>query len=383
MSSSAPTEPLEVLAWPYRETTNPYTRDLYDTMRGRWPGRVDVDDLRLTDAWRRHADVVHVHWPEAAVESSSTVRAALKVAALLTTLHLLRRRGATVVWTAHNLASHERRHPWLEAVLRRCFFPMVDGVIHLSPGSIVDVGREVPSLATTPSAVVRHGVNVADTRCCPSKQAARDALGIERGELVWLAVGTIRPYKEVPSLTRAFVAAELPSSRLVVAGRPTTPATEAAVVAAASGSPSVMLALGWLGPDEFATYVAAADVVVTGYQELHNSGVVISALARGRPVLSRRSSSTEDLQDLVGRDWLALVDGPPTSHTLQEHEPWARATRDGRPPLDRLRPEIIACETVEAYDRFVEARTAGRGPRVRSAPTGRAGDPPPSRGRSA
>jgi glycosyltransferase involved in cell wall biosynthesis len=350
------TKTLDVLAWPYRRSTNPYTRDLYDTMRDVGPRPVTVDDLRFTDAWRRNVDVVHVHWPEAAVESSSVARATLKTIALLGTLWLLRRRGAVLVWTAHNLASHERRHPRIEAALRQCFFAMVDGVIHLSPGSVDEVTRTVPALERTPAAVVRHGMNVTDGCPGPSKRAAREALGIGERALVWLVIGTIRPYKQVPALVRAFNAARLPASQLIVAGRPMTPATTAEVTAAASGSPCVLLALDWLSPADFARYVAAADVVVAAYEELHNSGVVISALAQGRPVLCRRSPATEDLQALVGSEWLALVDGPPTAALLEEHARWAGATRDPRPPLDELHPAVVARETLEGYERFIALR---------------------------
>lgn len=358
------TTSVDVLAWPYRRSSNPYTRDLYDTMVDRRPGRVSVDDLRFTDAWRRRVDVVHVHWPEAAVESSSAVRATIKTSVLLVTLLLLRHRGAVLVWTAHNLSSHERRHPWLEAALRRCFFAMVDGVIHLSPGSIAEVARSVPALDGTPFAVVRHGTNVTDRCPCPSKHEARDALAIDEGALVWLVIGTIRPYKQVAALVRAFVAARLPASRLVVAGRPMTPASATEVAAAADGSPDVLLALAWLSPADFARYIAAADVVVATYEEMHNSGVVVSALAHGRPVLCRRSAATEDLQTLVGAEWLALSDGPPTSQLLEAHAQWAGAPRGPRPRLDELRPDVVARETLEAYERFIalrRSRAARRG----------------------
>jgi glycosyltransferase involved in cell wall biosynthesis len=347
---------LEVLAWPYRRSTNPYTRDLYDTMRDVCPGRVKVEDLRFADAWRARVDVVHVHWPEAAVEATSTVRATLKTVALLGTLHLLRRRGAVLVWTAHNLRSHGNHHPWLEAALRRWFFPRVDGIIHLSPGSVADVVREIPSLEDTPAVVVRHGINRADTRSGASKRTARDALGINHCEVVWLSLGTIRPYKQVPSLIRAFVAARLPTARLVVAGRPITPEIAATIEVAASGAPSVTLALDWMSTACFETYVAAADVVVAAYQELHNSGVVISALARRRPVLCRRSSATEDLQELVGPEWVALVDGPLTPQLLLDHEQWASEARDRPPPLDRLQPATIARATLRAYEQFLTTR---------------------------
>ena len=347
---------VRVLAWPYRRSTNPYTRHLYDAMQEACAGRVHVEEFRFADAWRRRVDVVHVHWPEAAVESKSTMRAAVKCVALLATLHVLRRRGATIVWTAHNLRSHESHHPWLEALLRAQFFRLVEGVIHLSPGSVAEVGREIPAVHEKPAAVVRHGLGHAGGRTAPSRSAARAALGIEDGELVWLAAGAIRPYKQTPSLINAFIAADLPNARLIVAGRPTSSQMAAEVEAAASKSPVVSLLLGWMDEVTFANHLAAADVVVCCYAELLNSGVVVRALAEGRPVLCRRSCATEDLATMVGDEWVALLDHPLTANALGDHEPWARSTRSGPPDLEQLSPDTIARATLAAYEKFIDSR---------------------------
>ena len=350
---------LRVLAWPYRRAKNPYTRDLYDAMNEVSRGAVQIEDFRFGDAWRKRVDVVHVHWPEAAVESPSTVRAALKSVALVVTLHLMRRRGATIVWTAHNLHSHERHHPRLEAALRARFFRLVDGVIHLSPGSVGDVAREIPELDGKPVALVRHGIPRLDTQ--PSKQAARNTLGLDPCEVVWLTLGTIRPYKQVPSLIRAFGAARLRGSRLLVSGRPTPPEMADEMEAIASDLPDVTLTLGWMDDNTFATHLAAADALLACYAELHNSGVVVSALASGRPVLCRRSSATADLRELLGGEWVALLDGPLTPAVLREHEPWVRCQRDRPPALDQLHPDAIARATLDAYERFRRSRPATNG----------------------
>ena len=100
---------------------------------------------------------------------------------------------------------------------------------------------------------VRHdGPLIVEEAASTTVVGPGDALAIDGGALVWLVIGTIRPYKQVPALVRAFVAARLPASRLVVAGRPMTPASATEVAAAADGSPDVLLALAWLSPADFA-----------------------------------------------------------------------------------------------------------------------------------
>jgi glycosyltransferase involved in cell wall biosynthesis len=343
--------PLSVLAWPDRNTGNPYTGLLYDAVRDPPDRVVSVAEFSLQDAWRSRADVLHVHWPEGCVESPSTVRASAKTAAFLSTVAILRRRGTTVVWTCHNLASHETHHPRLERVLRDRFFSSVDGVIHLSTDSAEQSDDAIPQLIGTPRCVVRHG-HYRDLTARPYDRAdARRELGLDPEATVLAAVGHIRPYKNVPGLIDTFTAADPPGAHLLVAGNVREPGLRAAVERAA-GHPRVHLDLRWLTEDELALRLAASDAVVLPYRNLHNSGAAIMALSADRPVAISASGAIEDLASITGPEWTMPLEGELTTDQLAEVTRWAGRAREGRPDLSPLDWDAVAAETLAAYDRF-------------------------------
>ncbi len=347
--------PLSVLAWPDRKTGNPYTGLLYDAMRDRTDREVSVIEFSMGDAWRRRVDVLHVHWPEGCVESPSTARATAKTAAFLGTVAILRRRGTTVVWTCHNLESHESHHPRLEHQLRDRFFSSLDGVIHLSSDSAERSDDAIPQLAGTPRCVVRHGHYRTLVSRPPDRAEARRSLGIDPEATVLAAVGHIRPYKNVPGLIETFTAADLPGAHLLVAGDAREPELRAAVERAA-GHPRVHLDLRWLTDDELSVRLAASDAVVLPYRNLHNSGAAIMALSADRPVAISASGAIEDLASITGPDWTMPLENELTTDRLADIVRWASRTRDGRPDLDPLDWEVVAADTLAAYDRFRSPR---------------------------
>ena len=346
--------PLSVLAWPDRNTGNPYTGLLYDAMRARTDREVAVTEFSMADGWRQRADVLHVHWPDACVESSSTARATAKTAAFLGTVATLRRRGTTVVWTCHNLASHESHHPALERQLRSRFFSSVDGVIHLSTDSAERSDETIPELIGTPRRVVRHGHYRAVVADPPDRSDARRELGLDPEATVLAAVGHIRPYKNVPALIETFTATDPPDTHLLVAGNTREPGLRAAVERSA-GHPRVHLDLRWLTDDELALRLAASDAVVLPYRNLHNSGAAVMALSADRPVAISASGAVHDLASITGPEWTMALDGELTTQRLTEVVRWAGLHRDGRPDLGPLEWDVIAAETLAAYDHFRSA----------------------------
>ena len=191
---------MRVLAWP-KVSLNSYVEELYEAMVEADP-TVEVKPFKVLNAWRSSADLIHVHWPEAAYNSPSYIRSILKTSIVLVTLASHKVRGASVVWTCHNLKAHDQRHPRIEKVARAIFDRMIDGVIHLSPESLTAMA-DSPSLADKHACVVPHGMYVVDSTP-PSTAEARDALGLEPDVPVLGFVGLIRPYKNVTALIESF-----------------------------------------------------------------------------------------------------------------------------------------------------------------------------------
>jgi glycosyltransferase involved in cell wall biosynthesis len=177
------------------------------------------------------------------------------------------------VFTAHDLWAMLRRRPegW------RAVFDAVDRVVvHSRRGvdELTRVGVEDERVARIPHAVFR------------SERAPET--GASAGSTL-LFFGLVRSYKGIDLLLRALpeIARHVPEARLVVAGDPLDPVGSLRGLADRLGvDDRVEWRLSYHPDREIDALLAAAAVVVLPYRRrVDSSGVLASALGRGRPVL--------------------------------------------------------------------------------------------------
>jgi glycosyltransferase involved in cell wall biosynthesis len=343
---------LRVLAWPGlgARAKNPYTWLLYTHLAALG---VRVRDFTPARALRGGYDILHMHWPEKALNARSLpgrVAGAAAALAMLDAAHLHR---ARVVWTAHNAWPHESRHHRLEdwywsAVVRR-----VDGVIHPSAAGRRAAETRYPELVRRPQAVVPMGLYRGAYPDTISRAAARDSFGIPDGARVIAFLGLVRPYKDVPGLIRAVrtLPPESGSVVLLVGGAPHTPELAEEVRRAAGGDRRVHLTLQHVPDDDIQRYLRAADLVVLPFRDITNSGSALLALSFDRPVLVPARGAMGELQDLAGADWIRTYEGELTPDVLARALDWAvsRSVPPGAAPLEALEWPEIARQTLSAY----------------------------------
>ena len=56
-------------------------------------------------------DILHIHWPNNILTDRLWPRSAVKALLLQLALRWVRLRGRKVVWTAHDIVSHDQYHP--------------------------------------------------------------------------------------------------------------------------------------------------------------------------------------------------------------------------------------------------------------------------------
>ena len=102
---------MRIIAQPGMRTSaeNPYTNLLYQEVRKR--GHEVADFTRgslLSEFWH----IWHMHWPDSALSSEAIAVTAWREAKKqLALIHTAKHRGTKVIWTIHNLKSHENRYP--------------------------------------------------------------------------------------------------------------------------------------------------------------------------------------------------------------------------------------------------------------------------------
>jgi beta-1,4-mannosyltransferase len=345
---------LRVIARPAFNRGNPYNWLLYTHMVA--AGGVHVEEY----SWRRllsgRYDIWHLHWPESHFNDRNPALALRRSATALGLLRWARSRGTKIVWTIHNLRSHEQYYPALERLFREGFLRLLDGHISLSHSAAEAALLRFPRLRRVPGFVIPHGHYREYYTTQLPKAAARQALGVDPGSRVLAFVGQIRPYKNLPELIASFRALTQPGLVLLVAGKPNTEELAAQLHAAAGGDPRVQLSLGWIPEDQLLACLSAADLVVLPYGEVLNSGSALLALSCDRPVLVPDIGSLAELEALAGLAWVRTYAGPLTSDQIESALCWAVDTgRPSRAPLQSLDWDEIAAATLGAYQTVVAA----------------------------
>ena len=342
---------LRVLAWPGlgARRSNPYTWLLYSHLA---PLGVRTEDFSPARALSGGYDILHVHWPDKALNALRLPMRAAGALTALASLDAARRRGARVVWTAHNAEPHESRHAGLERRFWSALVHRVDGVIHLSDAGRRMVEARFPALATRPSTVVTPGHFRGSYPDTITRVEARASLGIPPRARVITFFGLIRGYKGVPHLVRT--ARALPEDVvLLVAGAPQPSSLAAEVRSAAETDPRVRLSLGHVPDDRVQLYLRAADLVTLPFRDITNSGSALLALGFDRPVLVPALGAMGELQALAGADWVRTYQGELTPALLADALDWTRAVRSqASPPLEALDWARVAEQTLEFYRRL-------------------------------
>lgn len=351
-----PDSKLTVLAWPAFEnkTGNPYTRLLYEAMEAETD--VEVEETTLRQALTGQYDVWHVHWPDDFLSYRSVAKAMVYVAVELILIFGARLRGASLVWTVHDLGPHESRHPILESVFWTLFIPMVDGIISLSETAREEAYDEFPALRSVPSKVVAHGHYRSAYPDSVSKDEARGRLQVSREARMALFIGRIRPYKNVVPLIKTFRKWEEEKARLLVAGNPVSDELAQRIHSAAQSDARVRTELRFIEEDEMPVLCGASDLVVLPYETIMHSGSALLALSFDRPVLVPSRGAMKELQDRVGSKWIRTYSGDLTPDVLSEAMNWADSElRPDRAPVDDLEWSRLARQTVVLYRRVLEA----------------------------
>ncbi len=350
---------LSVCAWPATLANNATHDMLYAELRALG---VRVIPYVQPGVLKERFDVLHIHWPDTWLHYRSSIRAWMRTAVEFHVLHRLKRRGVRIIWTVHNLRSHEQRHPRLEARFWRRFPKLVDGYIVLTRASQEPVLAQFPDLAGKPGFVIPHGHYRSAYPNLIGREAARAKLGLPEDADVLAHVGVLRPYKNVLHLITCFRALPDPRLRLAIGGVPGGGLTSESIRTASEGDSRIQLHLRRLEDDELQVFMNAADLIPLPFTDILNSGSAILALSFDRPVLVPHRGSMGELLEVAGTDFVRTYEGDLTPDALASAIEWAKAKQRGRAPLDHLGWSEVARLTRDAY---LDLRAQGGGPTVR------------------
>lgn len=243
-------------------------------------------------------DVLHLHWLTPYLKGATSAVKSLYAAKLLFDCLLVKARGIRLVWTVHNLISHDTTTPRLEKHLSRLMAQLANRLIVHSEDARETVAQQF-RVALEKITVIPHG-SYAEAYGPPVQRLeARARLGLDPLRPVFLFFGMIRPYKGVAELLEAWRSAPdlHEHALLIIAGDARDSVLATTIHNIADKAPNVQLHMRFIGDEEIPLFFGAADWLVLPFTQSLTSGTAILAQAYGIPLVA---SNVEGLQTGFG-----------------------------------------------------------------------------------
>ncbi len=290
--------------------------------------------------------MLHLHWISPYLHGRNRLAFVLCALKFITDLSLVRLSGRRIVWTMHNVVSHESPYPKLEILATGWLCKLASAVIvHGESGRQEAINR----IRCSPEKlhIIRHGNYRSAYPAAPATTAARQRLGLPETKRTVLFLGMIRPYKGLPALLDAWQSLSPTEAQLLIAGE-ANGAYQRQLEQQLSNMPGVVWHNRRISNDEMPLYLGAADVVALPFERIQTSGSVLLAMTFGKPVIAPRLGDLPET--LSGADDLTYPAG------------------DGRALADRLNEALrtdladLSARTARAANRFdwqpIAAQTA-------------------------
>jgi len=217
----------------------------------------------------------------------------------------LKRRGAKVIYTAHNPRPRTGTGGWLH----KARLQESDAIVVLSRVGVKDlVGDGIGA------SKIFHMVHGNYLRFCNGSESSRDrarqVLGLPEAARAILFFGQIAPYKGLDLLIEAFakVRRQDPTVYLIIAGSLAESFDPYRQLIDRFGlGDAVILELRYIPLAELPNYFLAADLLVFPYRQAYQSGVLQLAYGFARPVVV---TDAGDLGETVAEDGTGIITGP-------------------------------------------------------------------------
>lgn len=279
----------------------------------------EVFNARWSRLQLLRAKVAVLHWPNSFFDP----RHVRYGESNLRKMKMAKRLGTKFVWVAHNAVPHEAASA--SDVAQR-FIDQLDGIIHLS-----EYGKEL--LASHYAICPKKMDLVTSLGAYNTIKSPMQHLPPNRDRPIRvLNLGLIKAYKNIEALISA--ASTLGSGEIEAKIIGKVIDKNYADTLVKSGVPNVRISAldDLMGSEELESIVDESDLVVLPFSRILNSGSVLFALGRNRPVLAPNSGSLPEVRSRVGQEWLYLYDGELTPDVLRAALCWLRETQRGDAP---------------------------------------------------
>jgi len=248
-------------------------------------------------------NIIHIHWTYPFFDSNSVIMTVAKSVAYLVLFSILRVFGYRFIWTAHNMTAHDNDKENIEIRIKQLFCGYIcDTVIAHNYAAAEELRDQLRINGKTDVEVIRHGHYIDTYPNETSRSASRTEFGYKSDDTVYLFIGQIKEYKQVPHLIQSFkdISSENDDKQLLVVGNPENNKLEDEIITESDGRNDIRTVLEFVPSEELHLYLNAADVVVLPYSKIFTSGSAILAMSFSNPVIVPDLDTLRETLDLEG-----------------------------------------------------------------------------------
>lgn len=246
-------------------------------------------------------DIIHLHWLHPFFLEKSTIKSTFRMITFLSKLIILKAIGTKIIWTTHNLNAHDNHN--LLLLDRICTFAvtrLAHAIIAHCQVAECEIVTQLGLKNKEKIFVVPHGNYVDYYENTIDRAQGRELLSISDSSLMFLFLGTIRPYKGVIELIKIFKELKKDTAQLVVAGNSLDDSLTELINQEIENVDNIKFIPGFVPDDRIQVYMNACDAVIFPYQDILTSGAVLLAMSFGRACIAINKGCIGETLDELG-----------------------------------------------------------------------------------
>lgn len=295
--------------------------------------------------------ILHLHWPRRdLLTSNSRIKCWGRILIFYFFIKAIKFFNKKIIWTVHNIEAHEQKFPYLQKFITKILYNNVNGFITMNKMGLELIKKNVKCVNKQKIIFIAHPHFKNYYLNTLSKEEARSKLKIPSDKFVFLFLGLIKPYKNLPALIDSFDSLKAEKKLLLIAGKLSRGLQYLDKIL--EGTPGIVFYDAFVKNDDLQIFFNAADVVVSPYRKVFNSGSVFLNLSFNKPTLAPNIGAFPELKLRFGSQWIKTYEEDISAEILEKtmNEVIEENNELIRPDLEEFDPEVVAAKTLAFYE---------------------------------
>ncbi|MHB0978205.1 MAG: glycosyltransferase [Minisyncoccota bacterium] len=239
-------------------------------------------------------NIIHVHWETNIYGSRYALISVARMILRFSMLFVLKISGVRIVWTMHNLEAHDYEHLWIDKIGKAIMWQIADRII-IQEKKIAEE-KNNKKVVWIPQG---NYVGVYGESSKIDQKILKKQNGFDENTILLLALGSIRPYKELPKLIEQVGVAinQGANIHLLIAGK-LAGDYKKTIENVVKGKNFITLRSEYVPNEKIPEILNMADYTIYYYGESSlSSAAMIMSLSYGTPVITRNIPASEMVQE--------------------------------------------------------------------------------------